>query len=98
MSFGVSDAVIAPIDGGITAPAGFKSAGVYCGIKASGKLDLGLIASDTTASAAAVFTTNKAVAAPVIVSREHLLSTHGHARAMVVNSGCANDLYGYMVL
>jgi len=86
--------VIAAIDGGITAPAGFRSAGVACGIKASGKLDLGLIASDTTASAAAVFTTNKAVAAPVIVSREHLAATHGHARAMVVNSGCANACTG----
>jgi glutamate N-acetyltransferase/amino-acid N-acetyltransferase len=94
MSFGVSDAVIESIDGGITAPAGFTSAGVYCGIKASGKLDLGLIVSDTTASAAAAFTTNKAVAAPVIVSREHLSSTQGHARAMVVNSGCANACTG----
>jgi len=86
--------VIASIDGGITAPAGFRSAGVACGIKASGKLDLGLIASDAVASAAGVFTTNKAVAAPVIVSREHLAATHGHARACVVNSGCANACTG----
>ncbi len=86
--------MIASIDGGITAPAGFRSAGVACGIKASGKLDLGLIASDAVASAAAVFTTNKAVAAPVIVSREHLATTQGHARACVVNSGCANACTG----
>jgi glutamate N-acetyltransferase/amino-acid N-acetyltransferase len=86
--------VIVSIDGGITAPTGFRAAGVACGIKASGKLDLGLIASDTVASAAAVFTTNKAVAAPVIVSREHLTATQGHARALVVNSGCANACTG----
>jgi glutamate N-acetyltransferase / amino-acid N-acetyltransferase len=86
--------VIASIEGGITAPAGFRSAGVACGIKASGNLDLGLIVSDGVASAAAVFTTNKAVAAPVIVSREHLAATQGHARACVVNSGCANACTG----
>jgi glutamate N-acetyltransferase/amino-acid N-acetyltransferase len=94
MSLGVSDAVIESIEGGITAPAGFRSAGVACGIKASGKLDLGLIVSDTVASAAAVFTTNKAVAAPVLVSREHLEATQGQGRAMVVNSGanaCTGD-------
>jgi glutamate N-acetyltransferase / amino-acid N-acetyltransferase len=82
------------IDGGITAPAGFRSAGVACGIKASGKLDLGLIAADAVSSVAAVFTTNKAIAAPVIVSREHLNATQGQARALVVNSGCANACTG----
>jgi glutamate N-acetyltransferase/amino-acid N-acetyltransferase len=86
--------VIASIDGGITAPTGFRAAGVACGIKASGKLDLGLIVSDTVANAAAVFTTNKAVAAPVILSREHLAASHGRARALVVNSGCANACTG----
>jgi glutamate N-acetyltransferase / amino-acid N-acetyltransferase len=86
--------VIAPVDGGITAPAGFRSAGVACGIKASGKLDLGLIAADGVSSVAAVFTTNKAIAAPVIVSREHLAATQGQARALVVNSGCANACTG----
>src|SRR5262249_14302044 len=75
---GGARAVIASIEGGITAPAGFRSAGVACGIKASGNLDLGLIVSDAVASAAAVFTTNKAVAAPVIVSQEHLAATQGH--------------------
>jgi glutamate N-acetyltransferase/amino-acid N-acetyltransferase len=86
--------VIVGIDGGITAPAGFRSAGVACGIKASGKLDLGLIAADAVSSVAAVFTTNKAIAAPVIVSREHLAATQGQARALVVNSGCANACTG----
>ena len=69
--------MIVPVDGGITAPKGFRAAGVACGIKANGKLDLGLVASDDVASAAAVFTTNQAVAAPVIVSREHLARGEG---------------------
>jgi glutamate N-acetyltransferase/amino-acid N-acetyltransferase len=86
--------MIVPVGGGITAPKGFRAAGVACGIKANGKLDLGLVASDTVASAAAVFTTNKAVAAPVIVSREHLAEAKGLARAVVVNSGCANACTG----
>jgi glutamate N-acetyltransferase / amino-acid N-acetyltransferase len=86
--------MIVPVDGGITAPKGFRAAGVACGIKANGKLDLGLVASDDVASAAAVFTTNQAVAAPVIVSREHLAEAKGRARAVVVNSGCANACTG----
>ena len=52
------------IAGGVTAPAGFRAAGVACGIKANGTLDLSLLVSDGEASAAAVFTTNMAQAAP----------------------------------
>lgn len=72
---------------GITAPLGFKAAATACGIKPS-ELDLALLVADWGGSAAAVFTTNRAQAAPVIVSREHLAS--GQARAVVVNAGCAN--------
>jgi glutamate N-acetyltransferase/amino-acid N-acetyltransferase len=88
------------IDGGITAPGGFRAAGVACGIKRqkpdqpSAPLDLALIVADRPASAAAVFTTNKAAAAPVIVSREHLALSGGLASAVVVNSGCANACTG----
>ena len=82
-----------PVAGGITAPAGFTASGVACGIKASG-LDLALVASDRPASAAALFTTNRAAAAPVIVSRAHLERTRGYARAIVTNSGCANACTG----
>jgi len=80
--------------GGVTAPQGFKAAGVSAGIKAAGGLDLALLVSDTPASAAAVFTTSRAQAAPVVVSREHLARTGGAARAIVVNSGCANACTG----
>jgi len=75
----------------ITSPAGFRAAGVACGIKAGG-LDLALVASDEPAAAAAVFTTNEASAAPVAVSRRH--AAGGRARGVVVNSGCANAATG----
>ena len=73
--------------GAITAPKGFRAAGVAAGIKPKGP-DVALLAADWGCAAAAVFTANRAPAAPVIVSREHLAS--GRARAVVVNSGCAN--------
>jgi len=86
---------ITPVDGGITAPTGFRSAAVHCGIKAkAGALDLMVLAVDTFASAAAIFTTNLAKAAPVLVSKHHLEVTHGTACAIVVNSGCANACTG----
>jgi len=85
---------IEPIDGGVTAPAGFRAAGVACGIKKTGALDLALLVADDTVPAAAVFTTNKAQAAPVLVSREHLAHSGGRARAVIVNSGCANACTG----
>jgi glutamate N-acetyltransferase / amino-acid N-acetyltransferase len=80
--------------GGVTTPRGFRAAGVSAGIKANGGLDLALLVSDTPATAAAVFTLNRAQAAPVVVSREHLARSGGHARAVIVNSGCANACTG----
>ncbi len=71
----------------ITAPLGFRAAATASGVKQEG-LDLALVAADWGCSAAAVFTTNRAQAAPVLVSREHLAG--GQARAVVVNAGCAN--------
>ena len=87
------------IDGGVTTPAGFTAAGVYCGIKkpnpATNPLDLCLIASTNgPVPAAAVFTTNLAVAAPIIVSRNHLSDAGGLCAGAVVNSGCANACTG----
>jgi len=76
---------------GVTAPRGFRASAVAAGIKADG-LDLALVAADESGPAAAVFTTNRAPAAPVQVSREHLAS--GRARAIVVNAGCANAATG----
>jgi glutamate N-acetyltransferase/amino-acid N-acetyltransferase len=85
---------ISELAGGVPAPRGFRAAGLHCGIKANGKHDLALVVSDTTASAAAVFTTNQAQAAPVLVSKAHLAASHGRARAVVSNSGCANACTG----
>lgn len=78
---------------GITAPRGFRASGVKAGIKDDARaLDLALVVADTECSAAGVFTTNRAAAPPVAVAREHLAS--GRARALVVNSGCANAATG----
>ncbi|MEP6592400.1 MAG: bifunctional glutamate N-acetyltransferase/amino-acid acetyltransferase ArgJ, partial [Acidobacteriota bacterium] len=85
---------IRTISGGITAPQGFRAAGVACGIKARGGLDLAIVASTSGATAAAVFTTNKAVAAPVVLSRQQLADSGGRMSAIVVNSGCANACTG----
>ena len=81
--------------GGVASPLGFTAAGQYVGIKAAGRgLDLALIVSDRPATAAAMFTTNKAQAAPVTVSKANLAASHGVARAVIVNSGCANACTG----
>jgi glutamate N-acetyltransferase/amino-acid N-acetyltransferase len=80
--------------GGITTPRGYRAAGVSAGIKANNGLDLALLVSDTPATAAAVFTTNKVQAAPVLVSKEHLAASGGRVRAIIVNSGCANCCTG----
>ena len=82
------------IQGGVTAPRGFRAVGTSAGIKANGGLDLALLVSDVPAQASAVFTTNLAIAAPVVVSREHLARSGGAARAIIINSGCANACTG----
>ncbi len=71
--------------------AGFRAAGVASGIKDEG-LDLALIASDEPAAAAGVFTTSTVPGAPVVLSRARVAL--GHARAIAVNSGCANVALG----
>lgn len=87
-------APLSAITGGVATPRGFRAAGISAGIKANGNPDLMLLVSDTPAQAAAVFTTNKAVAAAVLVSKEHLARSGGVARAVIVNSGCANACTG----
>ena len=73
---------------------GFKTAAIASGIKSAGALDLALIYSDKPATAAAVFTQNTFIAAPLIVSKEHLEQTGNRARAILVNSGNANAATG----
>lgn len=79
-------------DGSVTSPKGFQSAGVAAGIKSTGKLDLGLLVSETRCSAAAVFTRNVIKGASLLVSREHLRD--GYAQCVVANSGNANACTG----
>ncbi|MCL2648322.1 MAG: bifunctional glutamate N-acetyltransferase/amino-acid acetyltransferase ArgJ [Phycisphaerales bacterium] len=79
----------------ITSVKGFRAAAMHCGIKASGKPDLALLVSDIPAAAAAVFTQNKIVGAPIIVGRRHLHPKNGGVlRACITNSGCANVCTG----
>ena len=76
----------------VTLPRGFRAADATCGIKASGKPDLSVIVSDRDCAAAGVYTRNKCPGAPLIVTRRHLRG--GVARAIVCNSGNANDATG----
>jgi glutamate N-acetyltransferase/amino-acid N-acetyltransferase len=81
------------LEGGVCAPKGFRAGGIWCGIKAgSRKRDLALIYSEKPCTAAALFTTNRVQAAPVLVSREHLRG--GILRALIANSGNANACTG----
>jgi glutamate N-acetyltransferase/amino-acid N-acetyltransferase len=78
---------------GVTAPAGFRGAGIAAGIKVSGRPDLALVFNEGPDTAAAgVFTTNKVKAAPVLWSQQVL--TAGALRAVVLNSGGANACTG----
>ncbi|MCC7126303.1 MAG: bifunctional glutamate N-acetyltransferase/amino-acid acetyltransferase ArgJ [Acidobacteria bacterium] len=81
-------------DGSVTSPRGFRAAGLHCGIKANGRADLALLVSDVPATAAGVFTTNLAKAAPVRVSQAHLMSASHRTHAIITNSGCANACTG----
>ncbi|MBI1992443.1 MAG: bifunctional glutamate N-acetyltransferase/amino-acid acetyltransferase ArgJ [Candidatus Omnitrophica bacterium] len=80
------------IPGGVTAALGFRASGISSGIKPSGEPDLALVATGAPAAAAGVFTENLVRAAPVLVSQSRLRK--GSARAVLINSGCANCLTG----
>ena len=77
------------IDGGVCAAKGFKAGAIRCGIrKSQTKKDLAMILSDCECSAAAVYTTNRVKAAPILLTMEIL--SNGTARAVIVYSGNAN--------
>src|SRR5215472_3855874 len=85
-----------PVEGSLATPRGFRAASVASGIKKeTGALDLALIFSEVPqTTAAGVFTTNLAAAAPVVLSRRSLQESRGQARAVVINSGNANACTG----
>jgi len=75
-------------------PRGFRFAAGTAGLKASGRPDFALIVADAPASAAAAFTSNRVIAAPLIVDKQHLSATGGHVRVVGVNAGNANCAAG----
>jgi glutamate N-acetyltransferase / amino-acid N-acetyltransferase len=76
----------------VTAAKAFVAGGVHCGIRKNGKRDLALVRSLVPATGTAMFTTNRFLAAPVVVSREHL--EVAQPQAIVANSGVANAATG----
>jgi glutamate N-acetyltransferase/amino-acid N-acetyltransferase len=75
-------------------PKGFSFAALAAGIKVSGRPDLALAEASSGATAAALFTQNRVVAAPLEVDRASLKASGGHVRALIVNSGNANCATG----
>lgn len=80
------------VEGGIAAPRGVLAAGVSCGIKKAGLLDLALVVSERPAAVAGVFTRNLVKAAPVLLCQERIAA--GKFSALVANSGNANACTG----
>jgi len=85
--------------GNVTSPKGFLAAGLYCGIKKSGKKDLAVVYSEKDAVCAALFTTNRVQAWPVIYSRKVInRPTHRAILATSGNANCVNGINGKRAL
>ncbi len=81
-------------EGSLTDVSGYRAAGVACGLKKDGALDLALVVSDRPAACAGVFTTNRFQAAPVVYDRESIRADGEGFQAIAINSGCANACTG----
>ncbi|MGH2356756.1 MAG: bifunctional ornithine acetyltransferase/N-acetylglutamate synthase, partial [Candidatus Limnocylindria bacterium] len=91
MPAAASQPVCLPIPGGITAARGILAGAATAGLRSRPDPDLALLTVDgVAASAAAVFTTNRFRAAPVLLAEATLASNGGRARGVVINAGCAN--------
>jgi len=75
-------------------PHGFRFGAVKAGLKKSGRTDFALIVADAPASAAAAFTANRVIAAPLIVDKEHLRASGSRVRVAAINAGNANCAAG----
>jgi glutamate N-acetyltransferase/amino-acid N-acetyltransferase len=75
-------------------PRGFRFGATKAGLKASGRPDFALIVADAPASAAAAFTSNRVIAAPLIIDKQHLTATRGKVRVVAINAGNANCAAG----
>jgi glutamate N-acetyltransferase/amino-acid N-acetyltransferase len=80
------------VKGGVCSAKGFRAAAAAGGIKYEGRDDVALLVADAPCSAAAVFTTNKVAAAPVVYDRE--IVAGGRLQVVLANSGCANACTG----
>ncbi len=79
------------VDGGVCAAKGFQANGLNCGLNSDkNKNDLALVVSDEMCNSAAVYTTNKVKGAPILVTKKHLETTGGKAKAVIANSKNAN--------
>lgn len=84
--------IIKKVEGGVSAPIGYLSGGLHCGIRKE-KLDLGWLISETPADAFAVYTQNVFQAAPLKVTQASL-AVKQKLRGIIVNSGIANACTG----
>jgi glutamate N-acetyltransferase / amino-acid N-acetyltransferase len=75
-------------------PLGFRFGSCKAGVKASGRADFAMIVADEPSSAAAAFTSNRVIAAPLLIDKEHLKITGGKVRAVAINAGNANCAAG----
>src|SRR5271169_3131162 len=75
-------------------PGGFRFGAGRAGIKRSERADFALIVADTPASAAAAFTSNRIIAAPLTIDKEHLRASGSKVRVVAINSGNANCAAG----
>lgn len=85
---------LAPVPDHTPLPTGFRAGGVHCGLKKGGQLDLGLLLAERAVDAAAIYTTNQLVGAHVHLCREHLQTSRGKVRAVLVNARNANCATG----
>jgi len=75
-------------------PRGFRFGAIKAGLKKSGRPDFALIVADAPAAAAAAFTANRVIAAPLILDKEHLRATGCRVRLAAINAGNANCAAG----
>src|SRR5438105_10667594 len=93
MTVSATDTLTVLHDGSSTSASGFRAGALAAGIKASGRPDLGIWASDVPCVAAATFTQNAFPAAPVVLSRDRIRA-NPVAQAVVFNAGNANACSG----
>ena len=85
---------LSPVPDHVPLPAGFRAAGLHCGLKKAQQPDLGLLLADQPVHGAAIYTQNRLLGAHIHVCREHLAKSGGMVRAVLVNARNANCATG----